>query len=104
MPDNQPSEKSVKIEPARGAWAWAQPVDLGVNDPRPFESSTVFWRQIAQAATVGMFAIALGVVFSLMHSLLVPLLTALVVAMTVGPLVSTAEKAGVPDWVSAIVI
>ncbi len=94
----------MKIEPVSRSWAWARRVNLGVNDPAPFESSAIFWGTIAQAATIGIFAILLGVVFYLMHSLLVPLLMAIVVGMTLGPLVSKAEKSGIPDWISAIVI
>ncbi|MGE3149626.1 MAG: AI-2E family transporter [Pseudorhodoplanes sp.] len=92
----------MNVEPKR--WNWMRRITLGVNDPAPFQDPAILWRTIAQAATIGMFAIVVGVVFYVMHSLLVPVLSALVVAMTLGPLLRAAEKRGVPDWISAIVV
>src|SRR5713226_1922208 len=74
---------------------------LGVHDPTPFQDTATFWRVIAQAATIFMAALLLGVFLYVARALLLPVLCAVVVGMTLGPLIGHASRRGIPKWLTA---
>ena len=61
--------------------------------PTPFEDAANFWRATAQAATIVMCVLMLGVLLYLARALLLPLLCALAVGLTLGPLVGSPNAA-----------
>ena len=77
---------------------------LEVRDPEPFESTDNFWRASAQAATIVMCVLMVGVLLYLARALILPLLCAFSVGLTLGPVIKMAERRGVPAWVMAIVL
>ena len=81
-----------------------QRLALDLHDPTPFEHHSHFWRAMAQAATIVMCALMLGVLLYLARALLVPVLCAIAVGMTLGPLQAAATRRGVPSWFIAFVV
>jgi predicted PurR-regulated permease PerM len=77
-------------------------LSLDARDPTPFEDAGNFWRATAQAATIVMCVLMLGVLLYLARALVLPLLCALSVSLTFGPLVGYGQRHGVPAWLSAI--
>lgn len=76
----------------------------GVRHANPLPDTVQFWRAAAQAATIVMAVIFFGAFLYVARSLFVPILSALVVSLTLGPLAVRGKKAGLPTWVSAILI
>ena len=77
---------------------------LETRDPTPMEDAASFWRASAQAATILMAVLALGVFLYFAAKLVVPVLAAIAVGMTFGPIVGYATSRGVPAWVMAILV
>jgi predicted PurR-regulated permease PerM len=77
---------------------------LEVRDPTPFEDAANFWRATAQAATIVMCVLMLGVLLYLARALILPLLCAFSVGLTLGPVIKIAERRGIPPWVMAIIL
>ena len=63
-----------------------------------------FWRATAQAATIVMCVLMLGVLLYLARALLLPVLCAIAVGLTFGPLVGYAEARGIPAWLMALIV
>jgi predicted PurR-regulated permease PerM len=84
---------------------WAERrLSLEARDPTPFEDSGDFWRATAQAATIVMCVLMLGVLLYLARALLLPIMCALAVGLTFGPVIGYAVGRGVPAWLLALVI
>jgi predicted PurR-regulated permease PerM len=77
---------------------------LDLRDPTPFEDPGNFWRAMAQAATMVMCVLMLGVLLYLARALIVPVLCAAAVGLTLGPLLAAGTRRGVPPWLMAFVI
>jgi predicted PurR-regulated permease PerM len=77
---------------------------LGLTDPLPLAEVSNLWRVAAQAATIGMFAIAWVAALYFARPILLPATTAVVIGLMLGPLSSRADRAGVPVLVTAIVL
>ena len=88
----------MNVEPGRPRRRFS----LGVRDPAPLEDTSTFWRVMAQAATIGMFVLAVGAFLYFSRPLLLPVLAAVTVGMTVGPVASWLERRRVPSWVTAL--
>jgi len=85
----------VRLErPRLGQW--------GAHDPAPLEDTTAFWRLIAQAATIVMCILMLGVFIYVARAFLLPVLCAVVVGMTLGPILDYLQARGVPSWLLAL--
>jgi predicted PurR-regulated permease PerM len=107
--DTPPNQKDAAAKPKdnvpkrHAGWVeheWS----LDARDPTPFEDATNFWRATAQAATIVMCVLMLGVLLYLARALILPLLCAFSVGLTLGPVIKVAERHGVPPWVMAIVL
>jgi predicted PurR-regulated permease PerM len=96
------SDMPANADVRRPARSWLEQ-RWEARDPTPLEDAAAFWRLIAQAATIIMCALMLGVFLYLARAFLLPVLCALVVGMTLGPLVSWLARHGVPAWLSALV-
>jgi predicted PurR-regulated permease PerM len=96
------SDMSANAEIRRPARSWLEQ-RWEARDPTPLEDAAAFWRLIAQAATIVMCALMLGVFLYLARAFLLPVLCALAIGMTLGPLVGFLGRHGVPAWVSALV-
>jgi predicted PurR-regulated permease PerM len=79
-------------------------LSLDARDPTPFEDAGNFWTATAQAATIVMCILMVGVLLYLARALILPLLCALSVSLTVGPLVGWGQRHGVPAWLSALAL
>ena len=79
-------------------------LSLEVRDPTPFDDTSNFWRATAQAATIVMCVLMLGVLLYLARALILPLLCAFAVGLTFGPLIKVAERRGIPPWVMAVLL
>ncbi len=77
---------------------------LETRDPTPLADAESFWRSCAQAATILMAVLALGVFLFFAAKLVVPVLAAIAVGMTFGPVVGYASARGIPSWVMAILV
>jgi predicted PurR-regulated permease PerM len=93
--DNAPKQQS-----GWGGHDWS----LEVRDPTPFADAANFWRATAQAATIVMCVLMLGVLLYLARALILPLLCAFSVGLTLGPVIKLAEGRGIPPWVMAIIL
>ena len=95
------SQAKPEAPPPRRAQRWLQ---LDPRDPTPLADPSVFWRALAQGATILMGVLALGAFLYLASKLVVPVLTAIVVGMTLGPVIRYATDRGVPAWVMALMV
>jgi predicted PurR-regulated permease PerM len=75
---------------------------LDLTDPRPLMTPSMFWRQAAQLATVGIFIIMFGAFLDLARPVVMPIVAAAVFGTMLGPLARFAGKRGIPAWVFAI--
>src|ERR1700754_1041803 len=99
--DRRPDDKaSLNVAPARENWL-ADRLSLEARDPTPFSDAANFWRATAQAATVVMCVLMVGVLLYLARALLLPLLCAIAVGFTIGPLIGALKRYGVPEWLTA---
>lgn len=94
--------ESAKPKP-RAGWVQSR-LSLDARDPTPFEDAGNFWRAMAQAATIVMCLLLLGVLLYLARALVLPLLCALSVSLTFGPLVGYGQRHGFPAWLSALAL
>jgi predicted PurR-regulated permease PerM len=81
-----------------------QRLALDLRDPTPYDDPANFWRAVAQAATIIMCLLMLGVLLYLARALILPLLCAVAVGLTLGPLLAAAGRHGIPSWLMALVI
>ena len=88
-------------QPQRERRPWLR---LEARDPSPLTDAATFWRASAQAATILMAVLALGVFLYFASKLVVPILAAIAVGMTFGPLIGYATKRGIPAWVVAVAV
>jgi predicted PurR-regulated permease PerM len=95
------SQPKPEAPPSRQVQRWLR---LDTRDASPLADMTVFWRAIAQGATILMGVLALGAFLYVASKLVVPVLTAIVVGMTFGPVIRYATDRGVPAWVMAFVV
>ena len=65
------------------------------------ESVGDIWGPAAQMATVGIFAILLGVSLYVCRPILFPVAAALVMGTTIAPLIKLAARRGMPPWLTA---
>lgn len=79
-------------------------VSLKEREPAPIHDADDFWRVSAQTATVVMCGLMVGVLLYLARALVLPLLCAFSVGLTLGPLIKSAERRGVPPWLMAIFV
>ena len=77
---------------------------LLLSDPAPPEGVSNVWRVAAQAATIGMFVLALIAMLWFARPVLLPTATAIIVGLMFNPLSSRADKLGIPVIVTAIVL
>jgi predicted PurR-regulated permease PerM len=76
---------------------------LAITDARP-DSIDNIRRSASQVATIGIFVLMLGAALYFCRPLLLPVVTAMVMGATLAPLVKRASKAGIPPWVTSLVI
>src|SRR4029078_10960453 len=100
MPPSSPKD----AVPKRAAGWVNHGLALEGRDPTPLDSASNFWRATAQAATIVMCILLLGVLLYLARALIMPLLCAFAVGLTLGPIIKIAERRGVPPWVMAIIL
>lgn len=77
---------------------------LDVDDPKPVAAVSNIWRAVAQAATIGIFVLLLIGALDMARPLLLPVASAFVLTMMLGPLSSRANRLGVPQILTAIVL
>jgi len=94
----------LSVTPQREAGWVARRLALEARDPTPFEDAANFWRATAQAATIVMCVLMLGVLLYLARGLLLPVLCAVAVGLTIGPMVGWLKRHGIPDWLTALVV
>jgi len=75
---------------------------LGVEDANPLADAEAFWRAIARAATIGIFAIALLAVMHYARPILLPVVLALTIGIALTPLSNRAKSYGLPPAISAV--
>jgi predicted PurR-regulated permease PerM len=94
----------LNVTPKRpGNWVERR-LALEARDPTPFEDAGNFWQATAQAATIVMCVLMLGVLLYLARALLLPVMCAAAVGLTFGPLVGYAVGRGVPAWLVALCV
>jgi predicted PurR-regulated permease PerM len=101
-PENIAPKRAEDAAPKRQKNWVASRLSLEARDPTPFEDAANFWRATAQAATIVMCVLMLGVLLYLARALVLPLLCALSVSLTIGPLVGYGQRHNIPAWLSAI--
>ena len=95
----------MSVTPQRANAGWVERrLSLEARDPTPFEDAANFWRATAQAATIVMCVLMLGVLLYLARGLLLPVLCAIAVGLTIGPMVGMLKRHGIPDWLTALVV
>jgi len=94
----------LSVTSQRGLGWVERRLSLDARDPKPFEDAGNFWRATAQAATIVMCVLMLGVLLYLARALLLPVLCAVAVGLTIGPVVGMLKRRGVPDWFTALVV
>jgi predicted PurR-regulated permease PerM len=87
---------------SRHRYGWSGRLSLDPRRPMPFDSAENFWRATAQAATIVMCIIALGVLLYLARALILPVLCAFTVGMTLGPAIAATSSRRIPTWLIAI--
>lgn len=93
----------MNVTPKRQNWI-EQRLSLEARDPTPFEDVGNFWRATAQTATIVMCVLMVGVLLYLARALLLPILCAVAVGLTIGPLIGTLKRHGIPDWLTALAV
>ena len=86
----------MSVTTQRGAGWFERRLSLDARDPTPFEDTGNFWRATAQAATIVMCVLMLGVLLYLARGLLLPVLCAIAVGLTIGPMVAMLTTGGGP--------
>jgi predicted PurR-regulated permease PerM len=75
---------------------------LDLTEPRPLVTTSVFWRQAAQFATVGIFLIMFGAFLDIARPVVLPIVSAAVFGTMLGPLARMATKRGIPPALFAV--
>jgi predicted PurR-regulated permease PerM len=75
---------------------------IDLTDPRPPMTTSLFWRQAAHLATIGMFIIMFGAFLDIARPVIMPIVAAAVFGTMLGPLARLTSKWGVPAWLFAI--
>jgi predicted PurR-regulated permease PerM len=75
-----------------------------VSDPLPVDNVNSMWVSAGHGAIIGIFLLLFGVFLYFGRPILMPVLAAAVLALTLAPLIKAAQRAGIPTWVTAIVI
>ncbi len=94
----------MSVTPQRGPSWVERRLSLEARDPTPLQDAANFWRATAQAATIVMCVLMLGVLLYLARGLLLPVLCAIAVGLTIGPMVGMLKRHGIPDWLTALVV
>lgn len=74
------------------------------GDPLPVDSVNSMWASAGHGAIIGIFLLLFGAFLYFGRPILLPVLAAAVLALTLAPLIKAAKRAGIPTWVTAIVI
>jgi predicted PurR-regulated permease PerM len=77
---------------------------LIIGDPVPVDSVNSMWVSTGHGAIIGIFLLLFGAFLYFGRPILLPVLAAAVLALTLAPLIKAAKRAGIPTWVTAIVI
>jgi predicted PurR-regulated permease PerM len=77
---------------------------LIIGDPLPVDSVNSMLVSAGHGAIIGIFLLMFGAFLYFGRPILLPVLAAVVLALTLAPLIKTAKRAGIPTWVTAIVI
>lgn len=77
---------------------------LIIGDPLPVDSVNSMWVSAGHGAIIGIFLLLFGAFLYFGRPILLPVLAAAVLALTLAPLLKVAKRAGIPTWVTAIVI
>src|SRR5262249_52338561 len=75
-----------------------------VSDPLPVDSVNSMWISAGHGAIIGIFLLLFGAFLYFGRPIVLPVLAAAVLALTLAPLIKAAKRAGIPTWVTAIVI
>ena len=75
---------------------------LDLTDPRPLMTTSMFWRQAAYLATIGIFIIMFGAFLDIARPVIMPIVAAGVFGTMLGPLARLASKRGIPAWLFAV--
>jgi predicted PurR-regulated permease PerM len=75
---------------------------LDLTDPHPLLTTSMFWRQAAQLATVGMFVIMFGAFLDIARPVVMPIVAAAVFGTMLGPAARLAGRWGIPAWLFAV--
>jgi predicted PurR-regulated permease PerM len=75
---------------------------LDLTEPQPLVTTSVFWRQAAQFATVGIFLIMFGAFLDIARPVVLPIVSAAVFGTMLGPLARMATKRGIPPALFAV--
>jgi len=75
-----------------------------VSDPLPVDSVNSMWMSAGHGAIIGIFLLVFGVFLYFGRPILLPVFAAAVLALTLAPVIKAAQRAGIPTWVSAILI
>jgi predicted PurR-regulated permease PerM len=77
---------------------------LIIGDPLPVDSVNSMWVSAGHGAIIGIFLLLFGAFLYFGRPILLPVLAAAVLALTLAPLLKVAKRAGIPTWVTGIVI
>jgi predicted PurR-regulated permease PerM len=77
---------------------------LIIGDPLPVDSVNSMWVSAGHGAIIGIFLLLFGAFLYFGRPILLPVLAAAVLALTLAPLLKVAKRAGIPTWVTAILI
>jgi predicted PurR-regulated permease PerM len=75
-----------------------------VSDPPPVDNVNSMWGSAGHGAIIGIFLLLFGAFLYFGRPIVLPVLAAAVLALTLAPLIKAAQRAGIPTWVTAIVI
>ena len=82
----------------------ASRLQFDTRDAEPLKNINAFWRGATQAATILVAALAFGLFLFFARALLLPVLCAIAIAMTLGPVIGSLTKRGVPPWLTALTV
>jgi predicted PurR-regulated permease PerM len=77
---------------------------LIIHDASPVTSLTTMWAAAGQVALFGIFLLLLIGFLYLARSFMLPVFAAVLIGTTLGPVVRSAARRGIPTWVAALVI